>query len=139
MRERLKFRVWNGMEMILNVTVGMFGAFYVNPMSKGNGLDEKDSASLTPFNTRYSDATPVMQTTGLYDKHGVEMFAGDIVKAHGVIGVIEWVDELALFTVKVKLESGDGDMSIYSHQENGCNVEREVIGNIYQNPELLNY
>lgn len=33
-----KFRVWNGSEMIYDVTVGKFGAFYVNPGDKGDGV-----------------------------------------------------------------------------------------------------
>lgn len=133
-QKEMKFRVWNGMEMIYDVMVGKFGVFYVNPGNKGDGLDEKDSASITPFNTKYHEDIPVMRPTGLKDKNGKEMFESDLIKAHGVIGVVEWVDELALFTIKVELESGEGDMSIYSHQENGCNVEREVIGNIYEHP-----
>jgi hypothetical protein len=47
MRE-LKFRVWNGYSMEHNVTVGKFGNFYVNP-ENGDGLDPKDSASLTTW------------------------------------------------------------------------------------------
>lgn len=75
--------------------------------------------------------------TGLKDKNGTEMFEGDIVSAHGTLGVVEWCKDLSLFTLKVKVDGEIGDMTIYSHQENGRNVHREIKGNIYQHPTLL--
>lgn len=80
MKRELKFRAWNGMELVYDITVGRFGNFYVNPGDKKNGLDPKDSASLTPFNTKYPDSVPIMQYAGLKDKAGKEIYEGDIVK-----------------------------------------------------------
>lgn len=132
-----KFRVWNGMEMIYDVMVGKFGVFYINPGDKGNGLDPNDSASLTPFNTKYSDDIPVMKVTGLFDKNGKEIWEGDILKCHGAVGVVSWNDDLALFEVVMKIGSEEGTMTIYCHQENGRNVHREVLGNIHMNKDLM--
>ena len=97
MRE-IKFRIWNGTEMVYDVTVGKFGAFYVNPGDKGNGLDPNDSASLTPFTTKYSDDTNVMQSTGIKDRNGKDVYEGDLVKtiSSDIFGVVEWVKELRL-------------------------------------------
>lgn len=134
-QRELKFRVWNGLEMVYDVMVGKFGTFYVNPSN--NGIDERDSASLTPMNTKYPDGTPVMQFTGLYDKHGKEIWEGDIVNAHEVIGTVKWSNELALFELAV-MEGGDpGSMTLYSSRRDQKNIHREVIGNIYSNPELV--
>lgn len=54
----IKFRVWNDIEMVYDVMVGKFGVFYVNPSN--NGIDEKDAASLSPYNTKYSNDIPLM-------------------------------------------------------------------------------
>ena len=61
----INFRVWNGSAYEYDVMVGKFGAFYVNPMN--NGLDATDSASLSPFNTKFSDGVVVEQFTGIHD------------------------------------------------------------------------
>jgi uncharacterized phage protein (TIGR01671 family) len=134
---QLKFRVWNGLEMVYDVTIGKFGVFYVNPMSKGDGLDEKDTASLTPFNTKYADNTPVMQYTGLKDMKGKEMWEGDIVKCYpsGICGIVTYEEKAALFELRVN--NVNDTATIYSQQEYGKNINREVIGNIHENPELL--
>lgn len=64
----------------------------------------------------------LMQYTGLKDKNGVEIFEGDIVKNHN--------DEVTL------LESLD--WIFYDYYEGLFMPENfEVIGNIYENPELL--
>ena len=73
--ENMEFRVWNGTEMVYDVMVGKFGIFYVNPAN--NGMDENDSACITPANTKYPDDIPVMQYTGLRDRIGVKIYDGD--------------------------------------------------------------
>lgn len=129
MRE-LKFRVWNGMEMIHDVTVGKFGTFYVNPTN--NGLDPNDSASLTPNTTKYSNEIPVMQFTGLHDKDGKEIWEGDILRdGKGGLGEVEYRQPQFVVWADGK------HFALAEGKINMINLEyTEVVGNIYSNPEL---
>lgn len=118
MRE-IKFRAWTGAQMEHRVVVGALGAFYVE------GIDPEDSACMSPFNTKYSDQTPVMQFTGLRDRNGKEIYEGDIVASSRVF---EGQRERTICKV-VWLE--DACFGLWWHDD------PEIIGNIYETPELL--
>lgn len=92
----------------------------------------------------------LMQFTGLYDKNGKEIYEGDIVKNHrrastfgeellqviwqeAVIDTakdgVRWTSEKPGFRL---IRIGRGMTTVYVSDE-----DLEVIGNIYENPELL--
>ena len=74
----------------------------------------------------------LMQSTGFKDKNGKEIFEGDVLGTKdGLLnGFIEYREDLGMFV---------NSLIRYNNFERLCNVasDREIIGNVYENPELL--
>jgi len=72
----------------------------------------------------------LMQSTGLKDKNGTEIYEGDIVKnIYDEIYTVKWFD--AAFYLEEKYNGG------FDYHELHFEDNKKVIGNIYENPELL--
>lgn len=139
---RLIFRAWNGETMNHNIIVGKFGAFWVNPGTKNDGINENDSASLTPFNTKCFETTKVMQFSGVHDGSGKLMYEGDIVKGGSRIMQLIFKQEACQFWLIWKDNEGINryePLTATYGDDRGyfANDNLGVIGNIYQNAELL--
>ena len=81
------------------------------------------------YNKQYLvDPYTVCEFTGMRDKHGKKIFEGDIVRTNGCEEFFEVIYDAPDFCLK-KNSSG---YRFLNHPENF-----EVIGNIYDNPELL--
>ena len=90
----------------------------------------------------------LMQFTGLHDKNGKEIWEGDIVRevpelsgdeARNRRGLIEWNPSLSAFVVALLDRSDGAWCDLNEHNPNNPTTLKytEVLGNIYENPELL--
>ncbi len=79
---------------------------------------------------RFLNEVALMQYTGLKDKNGKEIYEGDVIKSiRGYKAVVEWVDDGRFLGFTIERER----KIMYVGQEPAV----EVIGNIYESPELL--
>lgn len=78
-----------------------------------------------------------MQSTGMQDKNGVEIYEGDIVKPVSFaswIGVVKYSSENAAYILDDHNNEFIRGENVYLSQ---FNEGLEIIGNIYENPELM--
>ncbi|USG65183.1 YopX family protein [Brevibacillus ruminantium] len=71
------------------------------------------------------------QFTGLRDKNGKEIYEGDIALIYGDRCVIEYDSKSASYVARTKIDS------YWALDEETFKLGVEVIGNIYENPDLL--
>jgi len=107
---KIKFRVWDGEKIVIPDYITRDGIAYW----KENSIREWARNN-------------IMQYTGLKDKNGKECYDGDIIFSTGHGNkIIEWIDKDAAFGFK----SNSGFTRLFG-------LIFEIIGNIYENPELL--
>lgn len=120
MRE-IKFRAWDGDRMQTVLTLGLYEGF----------------VSTNKLNSDIKDFV-IMQFTGLKDKNSKEIYEGDVLK------VPDWYDlpeNTSMTYNNQEVSFADcsfslGGTSMHEDYEY-ISEECEVIGNIYENPELL--
>ena len=84
--------------------------------------------------SRVSSKYIVEQCTGLKDKNGKLIYEGDILRRKDSAGrVVEWDDNELTFLFTTL----DGEASMPLARYNIQKLELEIVGNIHENPELL--
>jgi uncharacterized phage protein (TIGR01671 family) len=126
MRE-IKFRVWDRKKRQMCTPNGIYvqfnpaGTIYVKDMNENYLGCEREF--------------DIMQYTGFVDERCNEIYEGDIVRVitdkKGVIGEVVYIPEETAFCVKAK------GFEIFPLGFLNNWFEIEILGNIYQNPELL--
>ena len=136
MNREIKFRAWdvesNEMTLpndILEVLVSMKNEVYA--MVKGR------NETLGGINR---DNTILMQYTGLKDKNGTEIYEGDIVRLQNS-PIENGVDYNALIVFKYggfcAIDGTIDNYAVSRYRLSDFDLEITVLGNIYENPELL--
>lgn len=75
----------------------------------------------------------LMQFTGLFDRNGKEIYCGDILQDYeGKLSEVIWVEASAKFWIKRLNWKQNGEDTWHILTFSG-----EVIGNIYENPNLI--
>lgn len=114
----LKFRIWNTKNK----------CFYT---------DEHVKTNFFSFFIERMPGEPIMQYTGLLDKNGKEIYEGDIVSCEDKYGVVEYDPQQGGFIILFQPHNEKQKSECAYLASTYPSPIKEIIGNIYQNPELL--
>lgn len=140
----IKFRAWDGERMHKISGQGLHLVLWNDPTRIAWGVYDASEARVA--DSQYGGV--LMQYTGLKDKDGREIYEGDIVVADrypffnegvpGYVGVIEWAHGAWYYGLECVNKKLRGNAIGDQLGADGKKVtEFRIIGNIYENPELL--
>nr|DAJ93902.1 MAG TPA: YopX protein [Caudoviricetes sp.] len=126
-----KYRMWNRITSKLYHVTGLY-------------FDSKEVQYTDEFGIlRFIkfENTILMQSTGLKDKNGKEIFEGDIVTDGDVTSDIKYHQTLGFYMIGeygFSVPFGQGvDVEYFEEFADHVSKTFEVVGNVYENPELL--
>lgn len=155
-----RFRAWDVLAEKMIDEIQMIS--FVRKEIIGKFSDGSTSVPLKFEDERNGEDVILMQSTGLKDKSGKEIFDGDILKFNDewneychegyVDGSVEGVNYVEVVKGEACFEFGQTrypESSLFIHMEDehlsfaelikDKDFEFKIIGNIYENPELLEY
>lgn len=136
MQDRVNYRFWDTKERVMLDWDCMCQTAFNCTRKEGNEIQRY---GLMYFVFTTPQRFIPLQCTGLRDKNGKLIFEGDIVHKSGskfngekIISEIEWCETSAHFVYSDYIGIGG------SHEfRTGTAGKMEVLGNIYENPELI--
>lgn len=138
----LRFRAWDGKQMVDGTKLVFWnGCCYLNESGTLNDPEHPHK----PARLKGYSVIAVMQSTGLRDKNGIELYEGDIITKDGTVNAeIRFI--APSFKVVLRVPVQQNALAGYGFADGGVKVEEHkaeldgdcrMVGNIYRNPELL--
>ena len=124
-----RYRAWmKSLKWMCDVTNISFDSKFVDICQQG------DTERYTEMSVEFDEIT-LMQSTGLFDRNGKEIFEGDILDYRGRKALVIWHGSYASFIYRFvdELQNRNTEWKPLYLAYMKC----EIIGNIYENPELL--
>lgn len=121
----IKFRAWHKLTMKMDYSPRLFKP---NREVQDCLLNE-----WLEMSQEHMNGVILMQFTGLHDKNGTPIWEGDIVGYMARTCSIRWGDVLARYVLDIH----NPDAKALYTLNGETAQEMEVLGNIYENPELL--
>lgn len=119
-----KFRAWDKRDKEI---------YLVDEIAWENGKFDSIGDAITFY--RGAEEVELMQSTGLKDKNGKEIFEKDILDYNGRKVIVKWHGSYACFIYEfvdeLKNRTAEWQPLYLSY------YKFEIIGNIYENPEML--
>ena len=135
MTREIKFRAWDAKENKMSEVMCGFGDMVATEFGSFNGLEDYEvGVNIFP-----------MQYTGLKDMAGKEIYEGDVITYRCPECIEEhraeimWIDEVACWGIADHQQQVRNPLSQPTADKTGIgliSIER-TIGNIYENPELI--
>lgn len=117
-----KYRMWNRITSKLHHVDGLY--FDSKTVQY---IDEVGILRFIKF-----ENTILMQSTGLHDKNGKEIFEFDVVSMPQFGDLKPWVGVVKRMEGKWVVDTGKLSLTLWSEIE-----ETDILGNMFENPELL--
>ncbi len=138
MNDRFKFRVWDGKEMIMPPVMPVLDPVVIGLCGTLSKVEGENLANDTAKPLRFfvPGSVTLMQSTGLKDRNGTLIYEGDIVEERFTyLGYREGEMDIEVSRIyEVKFQELDRAIGFNLSPEHSF----EIIGNLYENPELLN-